>query len=107
MNNIAKFLPLVAALMFVTACTQADKNSPEAANPPEMKVLVVTSYAKDHLKMIAAAMPMLHKMADENHFSIDITDDPWVVNDANLARYQVFVQLQQAPFDFSPEQQAA
>src|SRR5262249_50529307 len=32
--------------------------------------------------------------------------DASVVNDENLKRYQVFVQLQQAPFDFSPEQQA-
>jgi type 1 glutamine amidotransferase len=106
MKTIAKILPVVAALMFITACTQTN-NSPESTNTPELKVLVLTSYAKDHLKMIAAAMPMLHKMADENHFSIDITDDPYTINDANLAHYQVFVQLQEAPFDMSPEQQAA
>ena len=57
--------------------------------------------------MIAAATPMLEKMARENHFAIDITDDATVVNDENLARYQVFVQLQEAPFDLSSDQQQA
>jgi len=75
--------------------------------PPKFKVLAVTSRAKDHLKMIAAATPMLEKMARENNFAIDITDDATVVNDENLARYQVFVQLQEAPFDLSSDQQQA
>jgi hypothetical protein len=38
-----------------------------------MKVLAVTSRAKDHLKMTAAAKPMLEKMAADNHFTIDNT----------------------------------
>jgi len=50
---------------------------------------------------------MLEKMARENEFAIDITDDATVVNDENLARYQVFVQLQEAPFDLSSDQQQA
>jgi uncharacterized protein len=75
--------------------------------PPKFKALAVTSRAKDHLKMIAAATPMLEKMARENDFAIDITDDATVVNDENLAHYQVFVQLQEAPFDLSSDQQQA
>lgn len=75
--------------------------------PPKFKALAVTSRAKDHLKMIASAAPMLEKMARENNLAIDITDDATVVNDENLARYQVFVQLQEAPFDLSSDQQQA
>src|SRR4051812_43584246 len=75
--------------------------------PTKFKALAVASRAKDHLKMIAAATPMLEKMARENNFAIDITDDATVVNDENLARYQVFVQLQEAPFDLSSDQQQA
>ena len=56
--------------------------------------------------MIAAATPMLQKMAQENHFTIDITNDDTVINDANLTNYQVFVQLQEVPFDMKPEEQA-
>ena len=57
--------------------------------------------------MIAAASPMLHMMAVDNHFNIDITNDASLVNDANLARYQVFLQLQEAPFDMPESAQAA
>jgi type 1 glutamine amidotransferase len=57
--------------------------------------------------MMAAAEPMLHMMAVDNDFEVDISSDAAVCNDANLARYQVFVQLQEAPFDMSVEQQGA
>ncbi len=57
--------------------------------------------------MMTAAGPMLKQMAVDNHFDLDITDDDSVINDANLARYQVFVQLQEAPFDMTASEQAA
>ena len=86
MKIFAKILVTAAVMIFGGGC---------AVKPP-MRVLVVTSRAKDHLKMIAAATPMLEKMAAENHFVVDITNDDTVINDANLAKYQVFVQLQEA-----------
>jgi type 1 glutamine amidotransferase len=57
--------------------------------------------------MMAAAAPMLKMMATDNHFDVEITDDDTVINDANLARYQVFVQLQEAPFDMTGPEKAA
>jgi len=57
--------------------------------------------------MIAAAGPMLNMMATDNNFDVDITNDVSVVNNANLARYQVFVQLQEARFDMPVAQQEA
>src|SRR5258708_502492 len=100
MRRVRILLGLILVLM-VCGCAM----TPARKEP--MRVLVVTSRAKDHLKMIAAAGPMLQKMADENHFVVDITDDDSVINDANLARYRVFVQLQEAPFDMKPSEQAA
>ncbi len=79
----------------------------EAGDAPPIRVLAVTSRAKDHQKMMAAAAPMLEQLGREQHFSVDVTDDGSVMNDANLAKYQVFVQLQHAPFDMKPEEQAA
>ncbi|MBS1608752.1 MAG: ThuA domain-containing protein [Bacteroidetes bacterium] len=75
--------------------------------PPRFNVFVTLSKAKDHLKMMAAAKPFLEKIAADNNFFIDITDDTSKINDANLSKYQVFVQLQQAPFDLSYSQQDA
>jgi type 1 glutamine amidotransferase len=74
---------------------------------PRFSVLVVISKAKDHQKMMAAAPPMLQKMADDNNFKIDITDDTSKINDDNLKNYKVFVMLQLAPFDMSYAQQDA
>ncbi len=74
---------------------------------PAFRVLAITSKAKHHLDMIASARPFLEKMAAENNFMVDMTDDTSQMNDANLARYQVFIQLQEAPFDMSGSQQAA
>ena len=45
------------------------------------------------------------KNGRENNFEIDISNDTALINDRNLAEYQVFIALQQAPFDMSPAQQ--
>src|SRR5579871_6126261 len=57
--------------------------------------------------MITAARPFLEKMALDNHFSLDLTDDTSQINKANLSKYQVLVMLHLAPFDMSYAQQAA
>src|SRR5882724_8616548 len=74
---------------------------------PVYRVLIVASLAKDHVKMIDSAKPMFEKLAAENNFAFDFTKDTSVINDANLANYQVFVQLHLAPFDMSYQQQDA
>ena len=102
-NRLLRAFPV--AIVFAGLCGwgHAAAAPPAAtASPASFKVLVVTSCAKDHSKMIAAATPMLTKMAADNRFHVDITSDDTVINDANLARYQVFLQLQEAPFDMSP-----
>ena len=81
--------------------------SAHSAPVPSFRVLVLASRASDHVKMIAAARPYLEKMAADNNFSLDFTDDTSKINDANLAGYQVFVMLHLAPFDMSYSQQAA
>lgn len=89
------------ALLVILCCTAG------LGSAPRFRVLVVASRAKDHLRMIAAAKPVLEKMAKENRFELDFTDDATVINDENLSHYQVFVMLQLAPFDMTPSEQAA
>ncbi len=71
------------------------------------RVLTVVSKAKDHIKMMTCAKPFLERLAAENHFIVDFTDDSSQINSDNLKRYKVFVMLQLAPFDMSVEQQKA
>ncbi|WP_149239887.1 ThuA domain-containing protein [Dyadobacter sp. 32] len=78
-----------------------------ASDRPRFKVFVKISKAADHKKMMSAAKPFLKRMARENGFVVDITDDNRLVNVENLSRYHVFVQLQEAPFDLTPKEQSA
>src|SRR6201995_4320373 len=71
------------------------------------RVLVVASRAHDHLKMIAAARPFFEKMAAEESFPLDFTDDTSAINPANPYHYHVFVSLHLPPFDMSYAQQDA
>ena len=91
-------------LFLATALTGLSQDV--AVNAP-FNVLVVASPVKDHAKMMNAARPVLEKMANDNHFNLDYTDDSSQINPENLARYQVIVMLQLAPFDISLSQQAA
>ena len=77
------------------------------SNRPAFQVLVVISKAKDHIRMMESAGLFLEKIAAENNFDVLVTDDSSQINDENLKKYNVFVQLQLAPFDMSSKQQAA
>ncbi len=107
MSYSGKLCSVAAALVILCGCASTALGPRAATEHPSFNVLVVTSRAKDHLKMIAAATPMLTMMATDNNFNVDITNDDTVINDANLSRYQVFVQLQEAPFDMTTAEQAA
>ena len=74
---------------------------------PAFKVLVVASADPDHAVMIDKSKSFFEKIASENNFIVDFSKDTSLINEANLARYQVFVQLQLAPFEMSQKQQIA
>jgi hypothetical protein len=78
-----------------------------AVGKPAFRVLAILSGHPDHNKMMTAAKPFLESLAAKNNFAVDITADTSKLNDANLAQYQVIVQVQLAPFDMTREQQDA
>jgi type 1 glutamine amidotransferase len=98
---------VVLGLVASCGCASSAPATGSAGNHPAFNVLVVTSKAKDHQKMMAAAAPMLTMMATDNNFHVDITSDDTLITDENLAHYQVFVPLQEAPFDMTTVEQAA
>ncbi|CAN5448624.1 hypothetical protein BH11ARM2_BH11ARM2_35110 [soil metagenome] len=71
------------------------------------RLLAVGTEEKYHAAFASAAGPVLRKMAAENGFSVDVTNDTTTVSDENLANYEAFLMLQLAPFDLEPNQQAA
>ena len=57
--------------------------------------------------MIVSAEPFFARMAEENGFAVDFTEDAETINQENLAQYRAFVMLHLAPFDMTRDQQEA
>lgn len=115
-KKILPALLLFTATFFAASCNgvtpSASAPASEAAAPATaphapFKVFVTVSKAKDHLKMIAAAEPFLQKLAADNNFTIDISNDAKDVTEEKLANYDELIMLQQAPFDVPAEGQKA
>jgi len=98
-HALHKIIFLTIFCLYFSAYAGAQKNS--------FKVLVVASADPDHDPMIIQSKAFLEKIASENHFELFFTRDAALINDENLADYQVFVQLHLAPFDMTPQQQMA
>jgi type 1 glutamine amidotransferase len=77
------------------------------ANAPLFRAFGVYSKASDHAVMIARAVPYIQQMATANNFTVDFTSDTSLINNANLAKYQLFIQLQLGPMEFSAAQEVA
>jgi uncharacterized protein len=76
-------LTLSLGLLLVTSALAA------AAEP---RVLVYTKNGKGYIHdNIAASAAAIKKLGAENHFAVDVSDDPAVFNDHNLRRYKVLV----------------
>lgn len=74
---------------------------------PAFRALIVASKAVDHVEMAVGAKPFFARMAAENGFDADFTDDAEAITDENLVRYDAFVMLHLAPFDMTGGQQQA
>ena len=77
------------------------------ASDGSFKVFMIASTAPEHTPMSNAAIPVLQNIGAANHFSVDSTSDPSLMTDENLAKYQVFLQMQLGSFEMPPTAQAA
>lgn len=102
-GTACRSLWMLLNLLIMSHCAMSAAHPP----PQKIKVLVVASADPDHDAMIKASQPFFEKLAASNNLEIDFTRDAKVINEDNLAKYQVFVQLHLAPFDMTQEQQFA
>jgi len=96
---VFKFLMLQALLLAFSTRSEAQN--------PSFKVLVVASADPDHDPMINKSKSFLEKIALENNFEVDFTRDATLINEENLSKYKVLVQLHLAPFDMTQKEQQA
>src|ERR1700678_3584804 len=90
----------VLALIFTSAAmAQSSK--------PKFKVVALAEAGGIHRPFVDAAQVWLQKLAAENNFSIDYIENTDKINDAFLAQYQVFIQLNYPPYGWTPTAVAA
>src|SRR5436190_8155518 len=92
-----------ASLIFIPRAFAQDANT----IPKKIEVFIIGSMDKNHTPMVLKSMPMFQKMAEENNFDIHFTRDTAELRPEILSRYDVFIQLSIAYFDFSRPQQYA
>jgi type 1 glutamine amidotransferase len=89
-------LLLLAAL---PAGAQTDTN--------RFRALVLAERGGQHEAFVAAALPWLKGIASQDHFSLDVFENPDQFTKPFLAKYQVFIQLNYPPYRWSQEAKAA
>lgn len=60
-----------------------------------------------HQPFVEAARQWLAQEADRDHFTVDYIEDTRSIDDSFLARYQLFIQLNYPPYNWTPTAQAA
>src|SRR5258705_7443258 len=91
------------AVFFFTGSIAQHPESPSK----KIRVFVIGSKDKYHSPMVKKSEAMFAALAQQNNFEIHFTRDTAEINSLTLSRYQVFIQLSIAYFDFSTAQQFA
>ena len=74
---------------------------------PKFRALVLTEKGGQHGDFVNAALKWLDELAVKNNFAIDVYDNTDMINDAFLAKYKVFIQLNYPPYTWKEEPMAA
>lgn len=81
--------------------------TPGQATPPRFRALVLTEEGGQHGPYVVAAKQWLQKLAAAENFTFEIIHNTDQINDAFLARYQLFIQLNYPPYAWTDTAKAA
>jgi uncharacterized protein len=74
---------------------------------PKFRVVALAEPGGIHLPFVEAAKVWLNKQAAENNFTIDYIQNTDKINEAFLSHYQLFIQLNYPPYNWTPTASAA
>jgi len=94
-----KLAAIVLSLAVFRASAQSDTN--------RFRALVLAERGDQHEPYVVAALKWLKATAEQDHFSIDIFENPDQFNKAFLAKYRLFIQLNYPPYRWNDEAKAA
>ena len=96
---------LVPVLLLVSAAG-ARAATPETA-APRFRVVAIAEAGGIHAPFVEAAKVWLNQLAAKNHFAVDYIQNTDKINDEFLSHYQLFIQLNYPPYNWTPTAQAA
>ena len=96
---------LSIAVLLLTVSPTANAAAPESE--PRFRVVAIAEPGGIHLPFVEAAKIWLNQQAAENHFTIDYIQNTDKIDDEFLSHYQLFIQLNYPPYNWTPTAQAA
>lgn len=99
---------LSAFLCLLYSASLCSAQQLETKQSPKFRVVAIAEDGNsDHQGFVAAAKVYLNKLAAENDFAIDYIGSTEPINDAFLAKYRLFIQLNYPPYMWTPAAQKA
>ena len=107
-SRLLSLLSSFACLLipFLFSLASAGAATPEHSTP-EFRVVAIAEAGGIHRPFVDAAEIWLNKLASENNFAIDYIENTDKIDDAFLAKYQLFIELNYPPYNWTPAAQAA
>jgi uncharacterized protein len=98
---IGRFLALALVACFMSHLAEAQDRS------ARFHVIALAEHGGIHKPFVDAAKVWLGKLASEEHFSVDYIEDTAKIDEAFLAKYNLFIQLNYPPYNWTDTAQAA
>jgi type 1 glutamine amidotransferase len=95
--------PLIAVIIGILGLGNAHAQT----NAIRFHALVLAERGGQHEAFVAAALPWLKETAQQDHFSVDVFENPNQFTKPFLTKYQVFIQLNYPPYRWSDEAKAS
>jgi type 1 glutamine amidotransferase len=100
-----ELLPGFLLLGLALICTNSNAAAQQSA--PRVRVIALAEHGGIHKPFVDAAKIWLARFATENNFTVDYIEDTEKINDDFLAQYNLFIQLNYPPYNWTDKAQAA
>ena len=104
-ETVNKHLLQLLALVLVTFSLNPGTAAQDKS--PRFRVVALAEHGGIHKPFVDAAKVWLGKLAAENNFAVDYIEDTEQINDAFLAKYNLFLQLNYPPYKWTDTAKAA
>src|SRR5581483_5716880 len=104
MENLKSLLRTACVLMLCLWCVS---RLPAQSQPPRFHVIALAEKGGIHKPFVDAAKVWLAEESKRDHFTVDYIEDTKPINDSFLAHYQLFIQLNYPPYNWTPTAAAA